>query len=167
MTQACRVSFRERIETLVSSRVGCRDQGDERKTTVSRVGRGTRVALGVLALLPMAAQASFGGAPCGSDFGCHFTTWGLLLGTVGVPATCAAFGVLHAFFCHPGRSRMKQLIIGAIVGFISYEIAAIVGALVGTMGRDAPFGMLPTLGVLAVLSVLYARSAPPQHQQHP
>ena len=56
---------------------------------------------------------------------------------------------------------MKQVIIGAIVGFIAYEIAAIVGALVGTMGRDAPFGMLPTLGVLAVLSVLYARSAPP------
>lgn len=33
---------------------------------------------GVLALFPVAAQASFGGGPCGAEFGCHFTTRRLL-----------------------------------------------------------------------------------------
>jgi len=126
----------------------------------TRADRYTGAALGLLALLPRAAQASFGGAPCGADYGCHFSTWGLVLGTVFVPATCAAFGVLHAIFCHPARSRMKQLMVGAVVGLIAYEVAAGIGAAVGTMGPDVPVGMLPALGVMAVLSVLYARSAP-------
>lgn len=126
----------------------------------SRAVRYTGAALGFFALLPRAAQASFGGAPCGEGFGCHFSTWGLVLGTVGVPATCAAFAALHGIFCHPGRSRMKQLMVGAVVGFVAYEVAAGIGAVVGTMGRDVPVGMLPALGVMAVLSVLYARSVP-------
>jgi len=116
--------------------------------------------VGLLALLPGAALASFGGAPCGKDFGCHFTSWGVVLGTVGVPATCAVFGLLHAIFCHPERSKIRQMIVGAVMGLIAYEIAAAVGAMVGATGRDVPVGMLPALGVLAVLSVLYTRSAP-------
>ncbi len=113
-----------------------------------------------LALLPVTAQASFGAAPCRDDFGCHFVVWGALLGPIGVPAAGIVFALLHLRFCHPARSRPRQVFLGALFGLLAYEIAAAVGSLAGAAGHDVMVGLVPVLLVLAAVSVLYVRSRP-------
>lgn len=106
------------------------------------------------------ALASFGAAPCGDDFGCHFVVWGALLGPIGVPATSILFGLLHLRFCHPARSKPRQVLLGVVLGLFAYEIAAAVGSFAGTAGHDVMLGLLPVLALLAAASVFYVRSAP-------
>ena len=106
------------------------------------------------------ALASFGAAPCGDDFGCHFVVWGALLGPIGVPATSILFGLLHLRFCHPARSKPRQVLLGVVFGLFAYEVAAAVGSFAGTAGHDVMLGLLPVLALLAAASVFYVRSAP-------
>jgi hypothetical protein len=113
-----------------------------------------------LALLPMTAQASFGAAPCRDDFGCHFVVWGALLGPIGVPAASIVFALLHLRFCHPARSRPRQVFLGALFGLFAYEIAAAAGSFAGAAGHDVVAGLVPVLVVLAAASVFYVRSTP-------
>lgn len=113
-----------------------------------------------LALLPVTAQASFGAAPCGDDFGCHFVVWGALLGPIGVPATSIIFGLLHLRFCHPARSKLRQVLLGVVLGLFAYEIAAAAGSLAGVAGHDVMLGLAPVLALLAAASVFHVRSEP-------
>jgi len=77
-------------------------------------------------LFPVAAQASFGGGkPC-PDFQCYFAIFGVLLGAVGgIPVSSAIFLCLHMFFCHPERSQRRQVFLGAVIGFIAFEVVAV------------------------------------------
>ncbi|HEX4871374.1 MAG TPA: hypothetical protein VFV27_03590 [Nevskiaceae bacterium] len=123
----------------------------------------------VLALLmaPVVVQASFNGTPCGS-FDCHFTTLGILLGLMGgLPVSALIFIALHMGLAHPARSRDRQLYLGGMAGVLAYEIAAAVGAwhaasqLEPGQRGGSPFeAFLICYAVLAVLAVLYVRSAP-------
>jgi hypothetical protein len=126
--------------------------------------------LAAAVLLPTAAYGSFGGSGC-SDFGCHFVTWGVLLGLVGVPISALIFAVLRAGFCHPARSKLKEFFLGGIVGAVAYEISMACGALVGASGKAPPgrdtdyllIGFVVAYAMLAIVSVLHARSSP-RHQ---
>ena len=127
-----------------------------------------RACLAAGVLLPTAAHGSFGGTPCRDDFGCHFATWGVLVGVVGVPISALIFAVLHAVFCHRTRSKVNQFFLGGFIGVVAYEISAACGALIGVSGKAAPgqetdhllIGFISTYVVLAIASVLYARSSP-------
>jgi len=119
----------------------------------------------------MAAYGSFGGAPCRDDFACHFFTWGVLVGTVGIPISGSIFAVLHLGFCNRARSRLRQFFLGGFIGMVAYEISAACGALIGARGEVAPgqhtdyllIGFVSAYVVLASVSVLYARSSPRYH----
>ena len=119
-------------------------------------------------LFPMAALGSFGGAPCGDDFACHFVTWGLLAGTVGMPISGLIFAVLHLGFRNHARSKLRQFLLGGCIGMVAYVISAACGALIGTSGRAGPgqqtdyllMGFASVYVALAFASVLYARSSP-------
>jgi hypothetical protein len=116
----------------------------------------------------MTAYGSFGGAPCRVDFACHFSVWGVLIATVGIPTSGLIFGVLHLVFCNSARSRLAQFFVGGFIGMVAYEIAVACGALFGTSGRAAPgretdyllMGFALVYVALAFASVLYARSSP-------
>lgn len=112
------------------------------------------------ALLPIAAQASFGGKPCGPDFACHFEAWGLLLGAVAAPNSAFLFVLLHTGFRHPARSRMRQLFLGAFAGIAAWAVAAACAALLGSRGLNPLTGLIPAYLLLVIASALYARSAP-------
>lgn len=113
----------------------------------------------VLASVP--AEASFGGAPCNRDFGCHFVTWGVLIGViVGIPLSCVAFVVLHLVFCHPERPKLTQAVLGGVAGIAAYEFAAVCGALAGWSGLDPMAGLAPGWLVVAIGAVLRVRSSP-------
>ena len=119
----------------------------------------------LLLLLPTApcAFGSFGGAPCGANFGCHFSVWGVLIGMgVGIPLCCMVFIALHLIFCNPARSRPLQAVVGACSGALSYELAAVGAALGASRGMDPMLGLLAVLGLAALGTVSYARSPPRQ-----
>jgi hypothetical protein len=134
---------------------------------------GLRIAaFGAKVLFPMAAYASFGGAPCKSDFACHFFGWGIVFGVAGgIPISGLIFALLHLGFRNPSRSKVGQVLLGGLLGMVAYEIAAACAALVGawwqtSVGHHATY---PLIGfglayvVLAIVSVLYARSDPRHH----
>jgi hypothetical protein len=116
----------------------------------------------------MAAYGSFGGAPCRDDFACHFFTWGVLVGTVGIPISGLIFAVLHLGFCNHARSRLNQFFLGGFIGMLAYEVSAFCAALMGAWGKASIgyhenyplMGFAPAYVVLAIVSVLYARSSP-------
>ena len=119
-----------------------------------------RVYLSAAALLPIAAHGSFGGAPCGDDFACHFYVWGLLLGGGGIPVSIFIFMCLHVGFCSPKRSKDRQFWLGGIIGAVAYELSAVCAALMGTWAKDPMLGLASAYVALAVASVLYVRSSP-------
>jgi uncharacterized BrkB/YihY/UPF0761 family membrane protein len=118
-------------------------------------------------LIPTAAHASFNAAPCGT-FDCHFQGVGILLGVIGgLPVSGLIFILLHMCFAHPGRSRMKQMLLGGFVGLVAFEIAAAAGAYYAVWRHPPGYrvvfpweAFLVAYALLAILSVLYARSAP-------
>lgn len=115
----------------------------------------------VLLLFAVAAYASFGAAPCNEDFGCHFVTWGLLIGAAaGVPLSGAAFIALHFIFRHPKRDRIFQVVQGAILGMVAYEVAALCGALSGSMGWGPMLGLAVAWIMCAAGFVRHVRSDP-------
>jgi GNAT superfamily N-acetyltransferase len=127
-----------------------------------------RACVAAAVLSPMAAHGSFGGAPCRDDFACHFVTWGILVGTVGVPISGLIFAVLHLGLCNRARSKLNQFFLGGFIGMVAYEISAACAALMGAWGKatighheDYPLiGFASAYVVSAIVSVLYARSSP-------
>lgn len=126
-----------------------------------------RACLAALVLAPMGAYGSFGGTPCRADFGCHFLTWGGLIGVAGVPISAAIFAVLHLIFCNSARSKLRQFFLGGFIGMGAYEISAACAALVevwswgkATPGQYLVIALISTFLMLAIVSVLYARSSP-------
>ena len=118
-------------------------------------------------LIPTVAHASFNAAPCGT-FDCHFQVMGILLGVIGgLPVSGLIFIGLHIGFAHPERSRIKQVLLGGLVGLVAFEIAAAAGAYhavwrhpPGYRGGSPWEAFLVTYALLAILSVLYVRFAP-------
>ncbi len=118
-------------------------------------------------LIPTVAHASFNAPPCGT-FDCHFQMMGILLGVIGgLPVSGLIFIGLHMGFAHPGRSRIKQMFLGGFVGLVAFEIAAAAGAYhavwrlpPGSRGGSPWEAFLVAYALLAILSVLYVRSAP-------
>ena len=118
-------------------------------------------------LIPTVAHASFNAAPCGT-FDCHFQVMGILLGVIGgLPVSGLIFIGLHMGFAHPERSRTKQVFLGGLVGLVAFEIAAAAGAYhavwrhpPGYRGGSPWEAFFVTYALLAILSVLYVRSAP-------
>ncbi len=118
-------------------------------------------------LVPTVAHASFNAAPCGTFDG-HFQVVGILLGVIGgLPASGLIFIGLHMGFAHPERSRIKQLFLGGFVGLVAFELAAAAGAYhavwrhpPGYRGGSPWEAFLVAYALLAILSVLYTRSAP-------
>jgi uncharacterized BrkB/YihY/UPF0761 family membrane protein len=117
-------------------------------------------------VIPTAAYASFNAAPCGS-FDCHFQGVGILLGLVGLPVSGLFFILLHMGFAHRERSRIRQLFLGGFVGLVAFEIAAVAGAYYAVWrhppGHRGAFpweAFLVAYALLAILAVLYVRSAP-------
>lgn len=127
-----------------------------------------RACIAAAALFPLAAYGSFGGTPCRDDFACHFFTWGVLVGAVGIPISGLIFAVLHLGYCNHARSKLRQFVLGGFIGMVAYEISAACGALIGASGKVTPgqetdyllIGFVATYVVLAIASVLYARSGP-------
>ena len=114
-----------------------------------------------VALLPWAAQASFGGTPCRADVGCHFLFWGVMLGAIGgLPTACVAFALLHLGFRNDVRSRANQAILGGLAGLVAFELSAFVAALMASWDKNPWLGLFASLAVLASLSALNARSSP-------
>jgi len=130
-----------------------------------------RACFSVAVLFPMAAYGSFGGAPCRDDFACHFFTWGVLVGAVGIPISALIFAVLHLGVCNPARSKLRQFFLGGFIGMVAYELSAAFGALIGSRATVAPgkhteyllIGFFSAYVVLAIVSALYARSSPRQY----
>jgi uncharacterized BrkB/YihY/UPF0761 family membrane protein len=130
-----------------------------------------RACLAAVVLIPMTADGSFGGAPCADDFTCHLVTWGVLIGTVGVPLSALIFAVLHLVFCNGARLKVNQFLLGGLIGIVAYEVAVACGALIGTSGIAVPgkqtdylvTGFVATYAALAIASVFYARSSPRLH----
>ncbi len=128
-----------------------------------------RLLLATLLVLvaPAAAHASFNSAPC-SDFQCNFLNVGLLLGVLGgLPLSGVIFIGLHMYFAHPARSKIRQLFLGGFVGLAAFEIAAAAAA--GYTAAAHPPGyrgavtwpvFFAAYAAMAILSVIYARSAP-------
>ena len=118
-------------------------------------------------LVPASAHASFNAAPCGT-FDCHFQMMGILLGVIGgLPASGVIFVLLHMGFAHPERSRIKQMLLGGFFGLVAFEIAAAAGAYHAVWRTPPPHrggspweAFLAAYALLAILSVLYVRSAP-------
>ena len=118
-------------------------------------------------LIPTVAHASFSAAPC-STFECHFQVMGILLGVIGgLPASGLIFVGLHVGFAHPERSKIRQMFLGGLVGLVVFEIAAAAGAYhavwrhpPGYRGGSPWEAFLVAYTLLAILSVLYVRSAP-------
>jgi uncharacterized BrkB/YihY/UPF0761 family membrane protein len=118
-------------------------------------------------LIPTVAHASFNAAPCGT-FECHFQVMGILLGGIGgLPASGLIFVGLHMSFAHPERSKIKQMFLGGFVGLVVFEIAAAAGTYhavwrhpPGYRGGSPWEAFLVAYALLAILSVLYVRSAP-------
>lgn len=117
-------------------------------------------ALSAAVLFPVAATGSFGGKPCGADFACHFEAWGLLLGAVGIPNSGFLFIVLHLWFRHPARSKVRQFFLGGFMGVAAFEVSAVCAALLGARAMNPLAGFVPVYVALAIASVLYARSEP-------
>jgi hypothetical protein len=120
-------------------------------------------------LLPLAAHASFnGGGPC-PDFACYFMFIGGLAGAAGgVPGSAAIFVCLHIFLSHPQRSQRRQILLGALIGAIAYEVFAVAAsfALLWEQAHPGHARWIPLAGpvalylLMAAASVRYARSAP-------
>jgi hypothetical protein len=120
-------------------------------------------------LLPIAAHGSFGGGtPC-KDFFCFFVLFGILLGVSGgIPVTAAIFAALHLFFCNPARSKVKQFLLGGLIGMIAFAMGAAAASLIATWeaatpgGRDIHPAWAYGIVILSIAfaSVLYARSSP-------
>ena len=100
------------------------------------------------------------------DFARHFFTWGVLVGVVGIPIwfdiRCATSGPCN----RAGQSPCNFS--GGFIGMVAYEISAACRALIGASGKAAPgqqtdyllIGFALAYVVLAIASVLYARSSP-------
>ena len=120
------------------------------------------------ALFPLAAYGSFGGAPCNDDFVCHFLTWGVLVGVVGIPISSSIFAVLHFVFCNSARKKLEQFFLGGFFGLVAYEISAACAGLMGAWGQSTighhenypVMGFVSAYVPLAIVSALYARSSP-------
>jgi ABC-type microcin C transport system permease subunit YejE len=76
--------------------------------------------------------------------------------------------------CHPARSQLRQAFVGAFIGVVAYEVAVACAALVEVWawGKAAPgrylmIVLVSTYLVLAMISVLYARSSPRQRLRSP
>jgi uncharacterized BrkB/YihY/UPF0761 family membrane protein len=118
-------------------------------------------------VIPTVAHASFNAAPCGT-FDCHFQGVGILLGVIGgLPVSGLIFIVLHMGLAHPERSRIKQMFFGGLVGLVAFEIAAAAGAYYAVWAHPPGYrrvfpweAFLMAYALLAILSVLYVRSAP-------
>jgi hypothetical protein len=118
-------------------------------------------------LIPAVTHASFHAAPCGT-FDCHFQGVGILLGVLGgLPVSALIFILLHMGFAHRERSRSKQIFLGGFIGLAAFEIAAAAGAYYAVWRHPPGYrGVFPweaflvAYALLAVLSVLYVRSAP-------
>ena len=118
-------------------------------------------------LIPVVAHASFNAAPCGT-FDCHFQEMGILLGVIGgLPVSGLIFILLHVGLAHPVRSRIKQIFLGGFVGLVGYEVAAAAGAYYAVWRHPPGYrqvypweAFLVAYALLAILSVLYTRSAP-------
>ena len=112
------------------------------------------------ALFPMAAHGSFGGTPC-RDFACHFLFWGGLLGAAGgIPVSALMFSALHFGFCNRARSKVRQLLLGGLIGMVAFEISAACAALMASRGKNPVMGFALAYVVLAIVSVMHARSSP-------
>ena len=130
-----------------------------------------RACLAAAILFPMAARGSFGGGSCTADFACHFLTWGLLVGTVALPISGVIFAVLHLAFGDGARSKAWRIVVGGVIGIFAYEAATFFGALIASLGRvpDGKNGDYMVMAsasayvVLAIVSVLHARSNPRDH----
>ena len=113
------------------------------------------------ALVPLAAHASFGGKPCGPDFGCHFLFWGLILGAAGgLPVSAVAFVLLQLGFRHPARARGRQLLLAGVVGLLAFEVAAAFAAQAAAWGKHPLLGLIGAYAVIGVLFVLFVRQPP-------
>ncbi len=125
------------------------------------------LAMCAMALLPVAAHASFGGGPC-PDFACHFWIFGGIVGAIGVPASSGIFLCLHSFLAHPQRSQRKQCLLGALIGAIAFEIFAVAFSFALLWEQTHPgnprwliaAGPVALYLLMAAASVRYARSAP-------
>lgn len=130
-----------------------------------------RACLTAAVLFPVAAYGSFGGTPCRGDFVCHFLGWGVLVATVGIPISSLVFAVLHLVSCNSARPKVRQFLLGGLVGIGAYEISAACAALMGAWGQSTighhenypVIGFASAYLALATISVLYARSSP-RHQ---
>lgn len=55
--------------------------------------------------------------------------YGALLGLAGaLPGAAAVFALLNAMFCHPGRSKVRQALLGAAVGSGAYVLCVVIGS---------------------------------------
>ena len=119
-------------------------------------------------LLPLAAHASFGGGGSCNSFACHFTIIGILIGVSGgIPASAFVFAMLHLMFRNEERSKVNQVVVGALIGIVAFEVGAIGWACVaststsaGTSDRGPLIGFAVPYLLIAALSVYYVRSAP-------
>ena len=129
--------------------------------------KGLALCLSAAVLFPVAVFASFGGGTACQTFGCYFGLFTLVGFAWPIPLSSFIFLLLHAYFCHPERSKNRQMILGAIAGVAAYEIAAACFAYLAlrmgpaTTGRDYVVVCVAAVWVtLAVASVLYVRSSP-------
>lgn len=128
-----------------------------------------RVLAGAALLLPLGALASFNGPLCKGDFGCTWSLIGLVFGAAGgIPVSVVLFAGVHWFFCHPERSKKKQLWVGVVLGVLAFELWAAVPAYVmiieetqaGLSRALSALAMLASYLLLLGLSFLYVRSSP-------
>jgi hypothetical protein len=115
------------------------------------------VLLAVASLLPLTAQASFGGTPCRDDFACHFSMWGLIVGVAGaVLVSALVFIALHPGFRRREQSILKPALLSGLFGVLAYELAAAGGAFIAAWGWMKPWDheRLPLMVFVAVYVVL-------------
>ena len=67
---------------------------------------------------------------------------------------------LHILFCNSERSSVTQAVIGGLLGIVAYELAAVCGAFMGSMGKDPMVGLVLGWTVIAFVSVLRVRANP-------
>jgi hypothetical protein len=92
----------------------------------------------------------------------------MLLGVLGgLPVSGLIFLGVHMGFAHRERSRIRQMFLGGFLGLVAFEIAAAAGAFYavwrhppGSRGAFPWEAFVVTYALLAILSVLYVRSAP-------
>jgi hypothetical protein len=138
----------------------------------------TLIAFACLALTGTAEATTYGLGAGGSPVERIYL--GYLLGLAGaLPATAGVFALLNVMFCHAGRSKILQALIGAALGSVAYVVCVLIGSVTLGMFLDddnlmqgyAQYGevgfwwlvfavlYLPALPI-AFWSVRHARSAP-------